>query len=53
MAFWSTKKTLISEHRKNYILRDINYVVKISFSPNIVHPLAQKPVRMKRRLDFG
>ena len=26
------KKALMSGHRKNYILRDINYFVKMSFS---------------------
>ena len=32
MAFWSTEKALMSEHRKNYILRDIDDFVKMSFS---------------------
>ena len=30
MVFRSAKKALISEHRKNYIFRDINYFVEMS-----------------------
>ena len=46
MAFWSTKKALMSEHRKNSILRDISYFVIMSVStlPNFVSALAQKLV---------
>ena len=32
MAFQSTKKDLISKHRKNYIFRDDNCFVKMSVS---------------------
>ena len=41
-------KSLMSEHRKNYILRDINYYVKMSVStlvsslPNFMYALVQK-----------
>ena len=44
------KKALISEHKKNYIFRDINYFVKMSVSllvctlPIFVDELAQKLV---------
>ena len=40
------KKALKGEHRTNYILRDINYFVKISVSmfPNFGYALAQKLV---------
>ena len=46
MAFSSTKKSLMREHRKNYILRDINDFDKMSVSmlPNFVYALAQKLV---------
>ena len=32
MAFQSTRKALLKEHRKNYIFRNINYFVKMSVS---------------------
>ena len=32
ITFWSSKKTLINEHRKNYIFRDNNCFVKMSVS---------------------
>ena len=46
MAFCSTKKALMTEHRKSYILRDINDFVKMFVSTlrNFVYALAQKLV---------
>ena len=45
------KKALISEDRKNYILRDINYFVKIVYLYvfNFVYALAQKLVWISKQ----
>ena len=48
MAFWSTKKSLITEHRKSvFIFRDINCFFKMSVSTSVryqifVYALAHK-----------
>ena len=43
------KKALMSEHQKNYILRDINYFAKMSVTKYCVCSLAQKLVWKRPR----
>ena len=53
MAFQSTKKkTLISEHRKNYIFRDNNSFVKMSVSL-LVYALPIFGNELAQNLDCG